>query len=86
MLRSIDRAADFADARSHAGRSLVMHHADCLDSVFRIRRQARANRLGVGAVSPVSRQKLSDQTQTGRKFLPERRELTGFAHQHQVSG
>ena len=86
VFRAIDRLAHFTDARSDAGRSLVMHDAYRLDRVLGVGRQPRFDRGGIGAVAPVAGDELGHQAELLRHRVPQRREMSGLAHQYTVAG
>jgi len=85
MLGAIDGAAHRRNIRGHAGGSLVVHDAHCLDLVLPVLVQARRYLRRIDAMSPVAREKFGIEAQAFGQSFPQCRKVAGFVHQHLVA-
>ena len=82
----IERAAHGRDIAGDPGRGLVVDHADRLDDMRVVFREARLDLRRIDAAPPVARQEQRVEPESDRDPLPERREVSGLDHQHTVAG
>lgn len=86
MFRAVHRLAHLADARSAAGRGLVVHDHDRFAGMALVGGKFLFDGGRIDAVPPIATNELDDEPHAFGDLAPQRGEMASLEHQHLVAG